>query len=205
MIEYNKQWLVSRGFFQKEIPFDIAGKRVTVDDRYSLAYVEISNTEELEKIKDELSQTKSKYYWFFFGQQNKIRVFRKHGDIKWFYFSDTLANEFRESRIYKLNRFSCDNISVLFDVKDIATKFYDDLWETRRKIAMTCTQIDSYPNKLMAVQQFIDRIVFFYFLAQLKLVQINTGTTEYELDRKHTREFFNWICSFLTDEEFKIF
>lgn len=46
--------------------------------------------------------------------------------------------EFKKSRIDKLSDFSCDNISVLFDVKDIAIKFYDDLWETRRKIASGC-------------------------------------------------------------------
>jgi hypothetical protein len=205
MVEYNLNWLKGRGFFKRAIPLKIKGKEVQVDDENLLAYVEVSSPDEVEELKKEMSAEMSaqkvRYIWFFFPDVGKLRVFRKIGGVKWFYYSSKMRSDYLKSRVDKLNKFSPENMNILFDIRDIVEKFYWQLWEMRIVMARSVVDLKEDRNKLLVVQYLIDRLIFFYFLSQLKLVRIKNEEREWILDKRNTREFFKWICSMLNDEE----
>jgi hypothetical protein len=205
MVQYNLNWLKGKGFFEKSIPFKVKGKEVLVDDKNLLAYVEVSNTEEVEELKKELSAQKVRYLWFFFPETGKLRVFRNIGGVKWFYYSTNMRSDYLKSRIDKLSKFSPQNLNILFDIRDIVEKFYWQLWEMRLLMARSISEIKEDKNKLLVVQYLIDRLIFFYFLSQLKLVKIINKEREWVLDKRNTRKFFEWICDKLSEEDLQEF
>ncbi len=205
MREYNLDWLKEKGFFRKGIPSEVEGKEVLVDEKNLLAYVEVFSNEEIEKIKRKLLSHKIRYIWFFFPATGKLKVFRRIGEVKWFYYSAKMRSDYLKSRIDKLNKFSPNNMNILFDIRDIVEKFYWQLWEHRILMARSIKELKEDKNKLLVVQHLIDRLIFFYFLAQLKLVKIKNEEREWVLDRKNTREFFKWICSQLSEEDLQKF
>ena len=206
MTEYNLDWLKEKGFFRKSIPLEVKGKEILVDEKNLLAYVEVFSNEEIEEIKKELLSQKVRYIWFFFPPTGKLKVFRRIGEIKWFYYSDRIRRkEFKKSREDKLNKFSPNNMNILFDIRDIVEKFYWQLWEHRILMARSIKELKEDKNKLLVVQHLIDRLIFFYFLAQLGLIRIKNEEREWVLDRKRTREFFKWICSQLSEENLQKF
>lgn len=204
MSDFDRNWLKSRGFFKKEIKLLVEKTEVYVDEENSLAFVTVSSNEKIDGIKKELTSFKVNYVWFFFNS-NRFKVFRKTGDIKWFYYSSSMRPDFLQSRSDKLSHFSPSKISSLYDTRDIVNNFYDQLWETRIKMAKGCTQLENDGNKLLVVQHLIDRLIFFYFLAQLKLIKIKVGKDDWVLDRRHTRDFFDWIYSVLDDHQMQDF
>ena len=119
MTNFDLKWLKEKGFFKKEIFLEISGKTVFADDENLLAYLEISKTDELEKMKRELSDTKFTYMWFYFPLQKRIRVFRRFGEVKWFYYSPEVRSDYLKSRTDKLSRLKPDSLNILFDVRDI--------------------------------------------------------------------------------------
>jgi len=202
MMDYNVEWLKTRGFFRKEIIIEIENRKVLVDDENLLAYAEVSSKEELEKIKRELTFTKVAYIWFYFQTEGRLKVFRKFGEVKWFYYSPGIRSDFLKSRIDKLNKFTPENMTILFDVKDIVNKFYEQLWETRLKMAKSILQLKDDANRLLVAQHFIDRVIFFYFLSQFGMVKVRSDDEkDWALDRRNTRTFFDWICANLNDEK----
>jgi len=201
MVEYNLEWLKEKGFFKKSIPLEVKGKEILVDERNLLAYVEVSSNEEIEEIKRELSSHKVRYIWFFFPTTGKLKVFRRIGEVKWFYYSAKMRSDYLKSKTDKLSKFSPESMNILFDIRDIVDKFYWQLWEHRILMARSVKQLKEDRNKLLVVQHLIDRLIFFYFLAQLKLVKIKNEQKEWVLDRKNTRKFFKWICSQLNEED----
>ena len=205
MVEYNLDWLKAKGFFKKSIPLEADGKKVLVDNKSLLAYVEVSYNEEIKKIKRELSSQKVRYIWFFFPITGRLKVFRKVGEVKWFYYSAKMRSDYLKSRIDKLNTFSLGNMNILFDIRDIVDRFYWQLWEYRRLMAGGIKKLREDKNKLLVVQHLMDRLIFFYFLSQLKLVKIKNEKREWILDRKNTREFFRWICSMLSEKHLQEF
>jgi len=205
MVEYNLQWLKDKGFFRKGIPLELEKDNVLIDEENFLAYAVVSDNEQLEKIRRELGATKVNYIWFYFSSDGRVKVFRRFGEVRWFYYSPRMRSDFLKSRIDKLDGFSPNNVTILFDIRDIINKFYDQLWETRIKMARTCAQLRKDGNKLLAVQHLIDRLIFFYFLSQLKLISIKSQEREWSLDRRSTRDFFKWICNVLSDEDLQEF
>jgi hypothetical protein len=205
MVEYDLDWLKAKGFFKKIIPLELEGKKVLVDDQNLFGYVEVSDNEEIEKVKRELSLHKVTYVWFFFPNTGRLKVFRKIGEVKWFYYSAKMRSDYLKSRIDKLNTFSPASMNVLFDIQDIVDKFYWQLWEYRRLMAGSIKKLKEDKNKLLVVQHLIDRLIFFYFLSQLKLVRIKNKEIEWILDRKNTRKFFEWICETLDEEDVQDF
>lgn len=201
MVEYNLEWLKKKGFFRRSVPETVKGKTVLVDTKNLLAYVEVSSDSEVDKVKRGLSSQKVRYIWFFFPDTGRLKVFRRIGEMKWFHYSAKMRSDYLKSRIDKLNKFSPENMNVLFDIRDIVEKFYWQLWKHRIKMAESIKQLKNDENKLLVVQHLIDRLIFFYFLAQLKLVKIRNKEREWVLDRRNTREFFKWICSQLNDKE----
>jgi len=208
MTEYNLDWLKEKGFFEKSIPLKVKEKKVLADENNSLAYVEVSSNEEIEEIKRKLlsqEAQKLRYIWFFFPITGKLKVFRRIGEVKWFYYSAKMRSDYLKSRVDKLNKFSPTNINILFDIRDIVEKFYWQLWEHRILMAKSIKELKEDKNKLLAVQHLIDRLIFFYFLAQLKLVKIKNEEREWILDRRNTKEFFKWICSQLSESDLQKF
>jgi hypothetical protein len=208
MAKYDINWLKEKGFFDKTIPLKIEDKEVVVDGNNLLAYVEVSNNEEVEKIRKGLSYSaqKIKYIWFYFPFEEKVKVFRRYGgELPWFWYKPELRKEFLKSREDKLNKFSVKNMDILFDTRDIAERFYWQLWEVRIKMAKSIQDLKEDGNKLLVVQHLLDRLIFFYFLAQLGLVRIKNKEIDWELDRKRTREFFKWICEALSEKELQDF
>ena len=168
MVEYNLDWLKGKGFFKKSIPLEVKGKEILVDGKNLLAYVEVFSNEEIEEIKRELLSQKVRYVWFFFPNIGRLKVFRRIGEVKWFYYSARIRSDYLKSRRDKLNKFSPDNMNILFDIRDVVEKFYWQLWEHRILMALSIKELKEDKNKLLAVQHLIDRLIFFYFLAQLK-------------------------------------
>jgi len=88
-------------------------------------------------------------------------------------------------------------MNILFDIRDIVEKFYWQLWEHRVLMARSIKELKEDKNKLLVVQHLIDRLIFFYFLAQLGLVKITWKNKNKEgtltLNRKNTRKFFEWL------------
>ena len=208
MVEYNLDWLKKKGFFKKRIPLKVKGKEILVDRKNLLAYVKVFSNKEIEIIKRELlsrEAQKVRYIWFFFPITGKLKVFRRIGEVKWFYYSARLRSDYLKSRIDKLNKFSPNNMNVLFDIRDIVEKFYWQLWKHRILMARSIKELKEDKNKLLAVQHLIDRLIFFYFLAQLKLVKVKNEGKEWVLDRKNTREFFKWICDQLNENDLQKF
>jgi hypothetical protein len=205
MVQYDLNWLKGKGFFKKIVPFKVKGKEVLVDDKNLLAYTEVLNAEEVEELKRELSAQKVRYLWFFFSETGKLRVFRRIGGVKWFYYSTKMRSDYLKSRIDKLSKFSPENMNILFDIRDIVEKFYWQLWEMRVLMARGISEIKEDKNKLLVVQHLIDRLIFFYFLSQLKLVKIKNEEREWVLDKRNTREFFKWICSMLSEDDLQEF
>jgi len=209
MVSYDFAWLKSKGFFKKTILLDIEKKRVIIDDECLLAYAEFSSREELDRIRKELAFTKVLYAWFYSPDNGKVRVFRRFGEIKWFYYTPEARGDYLKSRLDKLSRFARENISILFDTKDIVNGFYDQLWDIRRTMARSVTQLKGITNKLIVVQSLINRLIFFYFMSQLGLVKVESkngsGNKPWVLNRENTREFFRWICDALNDEELQSF
>jgi len=208
MVKYDINWLKEKGFFEKIISLKIEDKEVIVDGNNLLAYVEVSNNEEVEKIIKELSSSaqKIKYIWFYFQSEEKVKVFRRYGgELRWFWYKPGLRKEFLKSREDKLNKFSVKNMDILFDTRDIAERFYWQLWEARIKLAKSIQDLKEDGNKLLVVQHLLDRLIFFYFLAQLGFVRIKNKEIDWKLDRKRTREFFEWICKTLSEKDLQDF
>ena len=208
MAKYDINWLKEKGFFEKAIPIKIEDKEIVVDDNNLLAYIEVSNNEEVEKIRKELSSSaqKIKYIWFYFPFEEKVKVFRRYGgELPWFWFKPGLRRESLKGKEDKLNKLSTNNIDILFDTRDIAERFYWQLWEVRIKLARSIKDLKEDGNKLLAVQHLFDRLIFFYFLAQLGVVKIKNEEKEWKLDRKRTREFFEWICKTLSEKDLQDF
>jgi hypothetical protein len=205
MVEYNLGWLKEKGFFKRVIPLEIKGREILVDKKNLLAFVEVFSNEEIEEVKRELLSQKVRYIWFFFPTTGKLKVFRRIGEVKWFYYSARMRSDYLKSRIDKLNKFTPDNMNILFDIRDIVEKFYWQLWEHRILMARSIKELKEDKNKLLAVQHLIDRLIFFYFLAQLKLVKVKNEEREWVLDRKNTRDFFEWICNQLNESDLQKF
>lgn len=199
MVECDLGWLKEKGFFKRTSEFvSESGKLVHVDEKNRLAYLEVENNEEAERLRREMQRIR--YIWFYFPDKGSVKAFRRIGEVKWFCYTPRVTRtDYLKSKMDKLSKFSPDNITILFDIRDVVSRFYDQLWRMRLKMAQSIGQLKNDKNKLLVVQRFIDRLIFFYFLAQLGLVKIKNKEIDWVLDRKKTRKFFGWICDRLAD------
>ena len=205
--EYDTNWLKKKGFFKKGVPVKINKKQVVFDLKNKLAYVEVSDNEELEKLRKIIVRDrKVRYIWFYNPRNNSIKVHKKIGEVRWFHYNPNIAKsrtDYHKSKQDKLNKFSPNNINVLFDIKDIVNRFYNQLWEVRLEMAKSIgNQLKDDKNKLMVAQNFIDRLIFFYFLSQLGLIEIKSEGLDkpWILNRENTRKFFEWIINSVRDD-----
>jgi len=206
-IKYDINWLKRKGFFKRAIPDKIDKKRVIFDLENKLAYVEVSDNWEVEKLRKIIVRDRRvRYVWFYKPINNSIKVHKKIGEVRWFHYNPNIARsrtDYHKSRQDKLNKFSPNNINILFDIKDVVNRFYNQLWKVRLEMAKSIgNQLEDDKNKLMVAQNFIDRLIFFYFLSQLGLVRIESeGLDEpWILNRENTRTFFKWVIDSVKDD-----
>ncbi|WP_421078095.1 DNA methyltransferase [Methanothermococcus sp. Ax23] len=208
MVYYDYQFLKERGFFENQGKFNEDRKDIIVDTDNYLAYMEVNNNNEVEELKKLIlnKYPKIELLYFHYQTDNKIKVFRRTGGIKWFYYSDTISKlERKKSKQDKLKKFSPDDVDTLFDIKDVMDKFYKDLWAHRLEMAKSITESLTDNDKLFIAQHFIDRLVFFYFLAQLGVIEVNIDnngrTYNYKLNKTGTKDFFNLLLSSFEDDK----
>jgi len=206
MINYDYKFLKSKGFFENQREYGEDGKDIIVDIDNYLAYVEVSDNNEVDELKKLISDKypRIEMIYFYYQTDNKIKVFRRTGGVKWFYYSDAISKpERKKGKQDKLKKFSPDNVDILFDIKDVMDKFYKDLWTHRLEMAKSITEPLTDNDKLFIAQHFIDRLVFFYFLAQLGIIKVEYGeeNSYIILNKNKTKEFFKDLIKNLDDEE----
>ncbi len=206
MVSYDYQFLKNKGFFENQRKFNEDGKDIIVDIDNYLAYVGVRDNDEANELKKLISDNypKIEIIYFHYPTDNKIKVFRRIGEVKWFYYSDNLRKDRKKSKADKLNKFSPDNLDVLFDIKDVMDTFYKELWTHRLEMAKSITEPLTDNDKLFIAQHFIDRLVFFYFLAQLGIIEVtinsNGETYNFKLNKTGTKRFFGLFGNFKDNE-----
>jgi len=206
-VVYDLEYLKSKDFFKNQGDLKIDGKTVIWDKDNYLAYVEIENLEELEKIHNKLKKeyVKFEYFYYYIPKENKIKVFKRGCSVAFTYSDKIKREDVKKSKKDKLDKFSPENLNVLFDTKDVMDKFYNDLWKLRLDMANSIKKPIKDRDKLLVVQHFIDRLVFFYFLCQLGIVKvkysIDDESYEYTMNKQTTKDFFDFLIENLNDSE----
>lgn len=211
-MNYDLNFLKSKGFFNKEdliIEKIFEDSRVVYDKENRLVYCEIKEeqytTKKLYELKRKIEKEVTKRYkliWFYIPKENKIKVFRKYGEIRWFYYNPKISHtDVKKSKEEKLEKFSVNNINILFDIRDVEKRFYNSLWEHRINIANSIKEIKNPNIKLLIAQRFIDKCVFLLFISQLGLIRIKTEEKEYVLNKFTSINFFKRICNEFPSEE----
>jgi len=208
---YNLEFLKSRGFFRfsnsetlKKVSLEII-----VDPYNQLAFLDLKENElEPEKVSEIIKEVKQKipeikYIWI--NQANKIRIYNNTplGNIKWFYYSylDNTRPDVKKSKEDKLNRLKPDAIIDVFDTRDIAEKFYIELWKYRINAAKGIKGPTDDKNKLLVVQRFIDRLIFFYFLLEANFVRVKFGNEEGYHGLGAARKIMGWLNEKIEDTQ----
>ncbi|WP_423793456.1 Eco57I restriction-modification methylase domain-containing protein (plasmid) [Methanocaldococcus indicus] len=203
---YNLDYLKSKGFFKTYGELEIDGKRILWDKDNYLTYVEVENLSELEKIHNKLKKyVKLEYFYYYYKNKNKVKVFKRGCSVAFTYSDSIRRNDVRNSKRDKLNQFSPENMDILFDTKDVMDKFYNELCQLRLELANSIKKPIKDKDKLLVVQHFIDRLVFFYFLCQLGIVKvkyrINGQVYEITMNKETTKSFFEFLIKNLKDFE----
>jgi|GEM_PF-1106592 len=206
-VVYDLEYLKSKDFFKNQGDLKIDGKTVIWDKDNYLAYVEIENLEELEKIHNKLKKeyVKFEYFYYYIPKENKIKVFKRGCSVAFTYSDKIKREDVKKSKKDKLDKFSPENLNVLFDTKDVMDRFYNELWQLRLEMAKSIKKPIKDKDKLLVVQHFIDRLVFFYFLCQLGIVKVKYSidgeSYEYTMNKQTTKEFFEFLIENLNDSE----
>jgi len=206
-VVYNLDYLKSKGFFEDYGELEIDGKKVIWDKDNYLAYVELENLEELEEFHKKLKKeyVRYEYFYYYIPKENKVKVFKRGCSVAFTYSDRISRSDVRESKKDKLNKFSPENLNVLFDTKDVMDRFYNELWQLRLEMAKSIKKPIKDKDKLLVVQHFMDRLVFFYFLCQLGIVKVKYSidgeSYEYTMNKQTTKEFFEFLIENLNDSE----
>ncbi|WP_456472171.1 Eco57I restriction-modification methylase domain-containing protein, partial [Methanocaldococcus sp.] len=207
MPKYNLGYLKSKEFFKNCGELEIEGKKVIWDKDNYLAYIEVEDLKELERIHDKLKKeyTRFKYVYYYIPKENKVKVFKRGYSVPFTYSDKIKKDDVKISKKDKLNKFSPENLNILFDIKDVMDKFYNDLWKIRLKMAKSIKEKIKDKEKLLVVQHFIDRLVFLYFLCQLGIVKIkyksNGEFCEYIMNKETTKVVFEFLVDNLNDSD----
>ncbi|MEM4326414.1 MAG: DNA methyltransferase, partial [Candidatus Pacearchaeota archaeon] len=194
------EFLKNKGFFKQQETDEYG----ILDLKNKMLYVTTSDREWVKEVIKDITKTDVSYVWFFNPRSYVVYVYRNYGEVKWFTFNPNFKRtDYIKSKEDKINKFSPENVDVLFDVKYIVESFYKELWKIRIKMAESIKNLQDDKNKLLAAQKFIDRLIFTYFLAQLNVLTINIEEREWKLTKETVRKFFNWLNEKLS--EFKLF
>ena len=199
-----------RKFLESEGFKFINDENVFLCKNKKLLYFErtIQNKKDVEKFLREHKQKYQgiNYFWYYDPTHNKLYVYRKFGELRWFTYSDKITRtDIIKSKEDQLNKIS-DNLNLLFDVSAITNKFYNELLRIMIKMAQSIEEHNiKNKNKLLVIQKFIDRTMFFYFIAQKGLVEIKVGDTQVNLKGDNIREFIKSVKELLNNKELKKF
>ncbi len=177
--QYNLEFLQEKGYFEEQTPDDPQLDNGTTvkyafDSGNRIAYFEDVDVEYISEIVKGLRKQKNlDYYWFWDSEDERVEVLRTFGENKRFIFNPEVhKRDTKRSKGSKLSKID-NEISKLFDVKDVVNRFYKDLWNHRLKLAKSI-EIEGHElsdqNRILAAQRLIDRLMFTYFLAEKGIV-----------------------------------
>jgi len=205
-MEFNLDYLRSQGFFKYygKLSKEVSGKQIDIifDKDNLLMYIELDNEHDFQKIYQELKKNFLRviYFYYYFKNNGKVKVVKRNFSYIFTYNPNLPDKERKKSKEDKLKRFTSENPDILFNQKDVVDKFYLELWKIRLKLAKSIKENMSDKEKLLVVQRFIDRLIFFYFLIQLGIVKIKIKDEEISLDRNTVSLFFEELKN-LSDSE----
>ncbi|MGC8651501.1 MAG: Eco57I restriction-modification methylase domain-containing protein, partial [Minisyncoccia bacterium] len=199
---YDYEFLKNKGFFKNfyKDNIEIEGKQISylVDSNNALIYFEI-NIDDLNNLASKIARAVTSLYqkidfvWFKALEKNKIKIYSRNTEIKWFNYDEDKRSEIRKSKELLLNKISPSKIKGLFDLKGLENKFYNELWDVRLKIAKSINLPLDDASKLLVAQRFIDRTIFLYFLSGLNVIWITKDGTTKVFNTKHLRDTLKWL------------
>ncbi|MFB6241208.1 MAG: Eco57I restriction-modification methylase domain-containing protein [Candidatus Nanosalina sp.] len=177
---YNIEFLKSKGYFTEstelEDEFD-SGEEIqyVFDADNRIAYFEGVPIGNVSKIVKRLRRKRNfDYYWFWEPDEGRLEVLRTFGENKRFIYNPEVhVRDTRTSKENKLSKLDEEELSLLFDVKDVVNRFYRDLWSHRLDLAKSIELPEddlSDQSRILAAQRIIDRMIFTYFLAEKGIV-----------------------------------
>jgi len=193
MTEYGLDFLKEKGFLETSIDmedkYDTAeGALKTVSYRFDsknrLAYFEVFNVKDIASVLKVLRERRNfDYYWFW--KDARIYAFRTFGENKQFIFNTqhSRKTEYVKSKKDKLSKFSSENPTALFEVKDVISRFYRRLWDLRLKLAKAIKGGLDDRDRILAAQRLLDRLIFTYFIAEKGII--------YGIDKRGRRQEVN--------------
>jgi len=176
MAEYGFEFLKEKGFFETatslEDEYD-TGKAVSYlfDPKNRLAYFDSFEKEDIPTILSAIRKKRTfDYYWFW--KDGRLFAYRTFGENKQFIFNTSYSRrtDYVKSKEDKLSKFSSSNPTALFEVKDVISRFYRNLWELRLKLARAVKGGFSDRDRILAAQRLLDRLIFTYFLAEKGII-----------------------------------
>lgn len=193
MIEYDLDFLKEKGFLETSIDMedqyntaegDVKAVSYRFDSKNRLAYFDDFDKGNIASILKVLRERRNfDYYWFW--KEGRIYAFRTFGENKQFIFNTqhSKKTEYIKSKKDKLSKFSSDNPTALFDVKDIISRFYRNLWNLRLKLAKAIKGGFDDRDRILAAQRLLDRLIFTYFIAEKGII--------YGIDKRGRRQEVN--------------
>ena len=193
MIEYNLGFLKEKGFLETSIDMedkydtadgDVKAVSYRFDSKNRLAYFDEFDKGDIASILKVLREMRNfDYYWFW--KEGRIYAFRTFGENKQFIFNTqhSKKTEYVKSKKDKLSKFSSENPTALFDVKDVISLFYRRLWDLRLKLAKAIKGRFDDRERILAAQRLLDRLIFTYFIAEKGII--------YGIDKRGRRQEVN--------------
>jgi len=193
MTEYDLDFLKEKGFLETSIDTedkydtvegDVKAVSYRFDPKNRLAYFDDFDKGDIASILKVLREMRNfDYYWFW--KEGRIYAFRTFGENKQFIFNTqhSRKTEYIKSKKDKLSKFSSENHTALFDVKDVISLFYRRLWDLRLKLAKAIKGGLDDRERILAAQRLLDRLIFTYFIAEKGII--------YGIDKRGRRQEVN--------------
>jgi len=180
MTKYDLDFLKEKGFLETSIDMedkydtaegDVKAVSYRFDSKNRLAYFDDFDKGDIASILKVLRERRNfDYYWFW--KEGRIYAFRTFGENKQFIFNTqhSKKTEYVKSKKDKLSKFSSENSTALFEVKDVISLFYRRLWDLRLKLAKAIKGGFDDRNRILAAQRLLDRLIFTYFIAERGII-----------------------------------
>jgi len=179
MMKYDLEFLKEKleGDFQEQHDENV-DYVIKMVSGFILVYVEAENNKEelYEKIKIIKEKINPGFIWGYVKETDSIYVTKSYGENRLFIFNPEYANrsDYLKGKQQILNRLDDENFDELFDQKQVLDKFYKNLWDVRKDLAIEIRDKNDIPdnNALMEAQNIIDRIIFTYFICDKGIITV---------------------------------